>query len=52
MGSRGHPSRQFLWILSRMPRMDDSTYEMLVKLAESKGYSRDRIERTIQNSKP
>ena len=48
----GHPWRQFLWILARQPRLDDATYERIVSLAESQGYSRDRIERTVQNSAP
>ena len=46
----GHPWRQFLWILARQPHMDNATFERIVALAESQGYSRDRIERTIQNS--
>ena len=48
----GDPWRQFLWILAREPRLDDATYEIIVTLAESQGYSRTRIERTIQNSQP
>ncbi len=48
----GHPWRQFLWILAREPRLDNATYESIVTLAESQGYSRARIERTIQNSQP
>ena len=39
-------------ILARDPRMDDATYERIVALAESQGYSRDRIERTLQTSQP
>jgi apolipoprotein D and lipocalin family protein len=48
----GHPWRQFLWILAREPRLDDATYERIVSLAEAKGYSRSRIERTIQTPTP
>lgn len=48
----GHPWRQFLWILAREPRMDEATYEGIVSLAESQGYSRTRIERTLQTSQP
>jgi apolipoprotein D and lipocalin family protein len=48
----GDPWRQFLWILAREPRLDDATYESIVTLAESQGYSRTRIERSIQNSQP
>ena len=48
----GHPWRQFLWILARDTRMDDATYERILALAESQGYSRERIERTLQTSQP
>jgi apolipoprotein D and lipocalin family protein len=48
----GDPWRQFLWILAREPRLDDATYESIVALAESQGYSRTRIERSIQNFQP
>ena len=48
----GDPWRQFLWILAREPRLKDATYESIIALAESQGYSRARIERTIQNSQP
>jgi apolipoprotein D and lipocalin family protein len=48
----GHPWRQFLWILARDRRLDEATYERIVSLAESQGYSRDRIVRTIQTSQP
>ena len=48
----GHPWRQFLWILSREPGLDATTYESIVSLAESQGYSRQRIQRTIQTSQP
>ena len=48
----GHPWRQFLWILAREPHLDDATYERIVSLAESQGYSRNRIERTLQTIKP
>lgn len=44
----GHPSRQFLWILSRTPRLNPQTYSDIVSLAEKLGYKPARIEKTIQ----
>lgn len=44
----GHPSRQFLWILSRNPRLNPQTYADIVALAEKLGYESARIEKTIQ----
>ncbi len=34
----GTPDRRFLWILSRTPQLDDTTYERLVKRAQQLGY--------------
>ncbi len=34
----GHPCRNYLWIMSRTPTMDQKIYDMLVETAESKGY--------------
>ena len=48
----GDPWRQFLWILAREPRLNDATYESIIALAESHGYSRARIERSTQNFQP
>ncbi|MEO8206400.1 MAG: lipocalin family protein [Chthoniobacterales bacterium] len=35
----GHPSRKYLWILSRSPKMDDATYRQLLNIAREKGYT-------------
>jgi apolipoprotein D and lipocalin family protein len=48
----GTPGRNLLWILAREPSLDDATYERIVSLAEAKGYSRSRIERTTQTPTP
>lgn len=34
----GHPSKKYLWILSRTPEISDETYRTLVETARSKGY--------------
>ncbi|HEY5778508.1 MAG TPA: lipocalin family protein [Terrimicrobiaceae bacterium] len=39
----GHPSRRFLWILSREPRMGEDLYAKIVGIAVSKGYRAERI---------
>lgn len=45
----GHPSRKFLWILAREPRLDTATYKKITALAEAAGYNADRLERTRQS---
>jgi len=44
----GHPSRNYLWILSRTPQMDDAVYRELVRRIEAHGYDISRIVRTPQ----
>lgn len=39
----GHPSRKYLWILSRQPQMDDRLYRKLVDLAVQQGYVAAKI---------
>ena len=46
----GHPSRQFLWILARQPRLSASDQEMIFGLVEKQGFSRNRIVPTAQNA--
>lgn len=45
----GHPSRKYLWILSRTPTMDDALYKRIVARAVALGYDAGQIERTPQN---
>jgi apolipoprotein D and lipocalin family protein len=45
----GHPSRNYLWILSRTPRMDDALYRDLMQRIERHGYDTTRIVRTLQS---
>lgn len=45
----GHPSRDYLWILSRTPVMEQATYDrLLTRLREVHGYELSRINKTIQ----
>jgi apolipoprotein D and lipocalin family protein len=44
----GHPSREYLWVLSRSRRMDDAVYTALIDRIVAKGYDSDRLQRTAQ----
>jgi apolipoprotein D and lipocalin family protein len=44
----GHPGRNYLWILSRTPRMDEALYETLIGEVAAHGYDVSRIVRTLQ----
>lgn len=44
----GDPSRTFLWILSRTPRLDPATYEQILQRLPAMGYDPTRLELTPQ----
>ena len=44
----GHPGRDYLWILSRTPTMEDAAYRGILDRLQAKGYPLDRLERTLQ----
>jgi len=44
----GHPSREYLWILSRTPQMDDRTYEAILDRLRAQGYDLTLLLRTPQ----
>ena len=44
----GHPGRDYLWILSRTPTMDDTVYQGILDRLQAKGYSLDRLQKTLQ----
>ena len=44
----GHPSRDYLWILSRAPTLDDATYDDILERLEAQGYPLDRLVETPQ----
>ncbi len=48
----GHPSRKFLWILSRTAKLPLKTFGEVVALAEELGYDVSRIELTSQTCAP
>lgn len=46
----GHPSRDFLWILSRTPEVDDTLYASILARLKEVGYPLDRLVKTVQPS--
>ena len=45
----GHPEREYLWILSRTPQMEDDTYNLLLDELEGPlGYDLSRLTDTLQ----
>jgi apolipoprotein D and lipocalin family protein len=44
----GHPSREYLWILSRTPTMEPNRYAQLLGRIEAHGYEVERLNRTPQ----
>jgi apolipoprotein D and lipocalin family protein len=44
----GHPSRDYLWILSRSPRMDDSVYEQILQRLRKQSYDTGKLLKTLQ----
>lgn len=42
----GHPSREYLWVLSRAPRMDESTYNGILERLKAQGYDPTRLVKT------
>lgn len=45
----GSPSRDYLWILSRQPTLDQPTYDTLLAYAESQGFDTAAVERIDQS---
>lgn len=47
----GDPSREYLWVLSRTPRMEDARYEEAVGRATANGFDTSKLRRTPQFEK-
>ncbi len=45
----GEPGRDYFWILSRQPEMDDKTFQAILRRAETMGFDPAKVERTPQN---
>ena len=44
----GHPDRDYLWILSRSPKMDETTYQEIVSRIKEKNFDVSQLQKTIQ----
>jgi apolipoprotein D and lipocalin family protein len=44
----GHPSRDYLWILSRTPQMKDHIYQEIISRIVAQGYNAEKIKRFPQ----
>jgi apolipoprotein D and lipocalin family protein len=44
----GHPSRDYLWILSRTPQLSPDDYQGIVERLEANGYDLSRLQKTVQ----
>ena len=43
----GHPNREYLWILSRTPDMDEELYKEIISRVEKKGFDISKLEKTV-----
>lgn len=44
----GHPSRDYLWILSRTPSMEEEVYSSILKNLQEKRFDISRLVKTVQ----
>ncbi len=44
----GHPNLNYLWILSRTPKMEESTYQQIISRVKLKGFDITKIRLTTQ----
>lgn len=47
----GSPSRKYLWLLSRTPKVSDATYKQYLTIANQQGYDTSKMITTVQNKK-
>lgn len=45
----GHPSKKYLWLMTRQPRIDDAIYDSMVRMARARGYEVENLEKTNQS---
>lgn len=48
----GEPGRDYLWILSRTPQIDEGLYQQLLAKMQARGFETTRMIRTIQPEAP
>jgi apolipoprotein D and lipocalin family protein len=44
----GGANREYLWILSRTPQMDDATYQQILRRIETMGFNPNKLIKTSQ----
>jgi apolipoprotein D and lipocalin family protein len=44
----GHPNREYLWILSRTPQMDQAVYDGILERVKAKGFDLAKLQVTLQ----
>ncbi|CAN5720233.1 lipocalin family protein [soil metagenome] len=44
----GEPKREYFWVLSRKPEMDDATFQAILRRAEEQGFNPAKVERSRQ----
>jgi apolipoprotein D and lipocalin family protein len=44
----GHPTRKYLWVLSRTPKIEEGVYRNILEKLENQGYDTGRLIRTPQ----
>ena len=44
----GHPNREYLWILSRTPIMEETKYQEILARLKEKGFDITKIQKTNQ----
>lgn len=45
----GDPKREYLWILSRTPKLDDATYQNILRRVEKMGFNPGKLVKTPQD---
>lgn len=43
-----HPSKKYLWILSRKPKMDAAVYQQIISRLKEKGFDMEQLRVTVQ----
>ena len=46
----GEPSRKYLWILSRTPSMEGTTYQTLLRQIEAMGYDPGKLQKSVNSA--
>jgi apolipoprotein D and lipocalin family protein len=48
----GHPSREYLWVLARTPRLDQAVLGPMLARVEAQGFDLQRLQETPQPTTP